>query len=161
MMSFFYTIIVVKNMRKYYLFIIKNNYYNKYQYSPYILYKALYYLYKMNRYDLENGLYLYNKVCNIIGKNVILNYIKNKFDYKVYSDKIIRLNSVLEKTYVQVNYSCIIIMSNINYPYIFKILNIYNKKIFVCDFINGDYFFLKETINSEFYKVNTYNKLGG
>ena len=52
-------------------------------------------------------------------------------------------------------------MSNINHPYIFKILNIYNKNIFVCDFNNRDYFFLKETINSEFYKQNTYNKLGG
>ena len=148
-------------MRKYYLFIIKDEYYNKYQYSPYILYKALYYLYKMNKYDLENGLYLYNKICNIVGKTVILNYIKNKFEYKNYSDKIIRLNSVLEKTYIQVNYSCIIVMSNINHPYIFKILNIYNKNIFVCDFNNRDYFFLKETINSEFYRQNTYNKLGG
>ena len=64
-------------MRKYYLFIIKDEYYNKYRYSPYLLYKALYYLYKMNKYDLENGLYLYNKFCNIISKNVILNYIKN------------------------------------------------------------------------------------
>ena len=43
----------------------------------------------------------------------------------------------------------------------YKILNIYNKNIFVCDFNNRDYFFLKETINSEFYKQNTYNKLGG
>ena len=60
-------------MRKYYLFIIKDEYYNKYRYSPYLLYKALYYLYKMNKYDLENGLYLYNKFCNIISKNVILN----------------------------------------------------------------------------------------
>lgn len=148
-------------MRKYYIFMIKDNYYQKYQYSPYLLYKALYYLYKMNKYDLENGIYLYNKFCNIVGRNVILNYIKNKFDYTMYSSKIIKLNSILEKTYIQVNYSCIIILTNVNSPYIFKILNIYNKKLFVCDFQNKDYFFLKETINSEFYRTNTYNRLGG
>lgn len=148
-------------MRKYYIFMIKDNYYQKYQYSPYLLYKALYYLYKMNKYDLENGIYLYNKFCNIIGKNVILNYIKNKFNYKKYSSKILKLESILEKTYIQVNYSCIIILTNVNNPYIFKILNIYNKKLFVCDFQNRDYFFLKEVINSEFYRTNTYNKLGG
>ena len=148
-------------MRKYYLFIIKEDYYNKYQYSPYLLYKALYYLYKMNRYDLENGLYLYHKMCNIVGKNVVLNYIKNKFSYTNYSKKIIQLESVLEKTYLQINYSCIIVLSNVNNPYIFKILNIYNKKIFACDFKNRDFFFLKDVVNSEFYTENTYNKLGG
>lgn len=148
------------NMRKYYLFIIKDSYYQKYRYSPYILYKALQYLYKANIYDLEKGLYLYNKVCNIVGKKVILNYIKNKFDYEIYNDKIIKINSFIEKTYIQINYSSIIVLTNINHPYIFKILNIYNKKIFVCDFVNRDYFFLNESINSEFYKLNTYNKLG-
>ena len=148
-------------MRKYYLFIIKENYYNKYQYSPYLLYKALYYLYKMNRYDLENGLYLYHKMCNIVGKHVVLNYIKNKFNYTNYSEKIINLESILEKTYIQINYSCIIVLSSVNNPYIFKILNIYNKKIFACDFKNRDFFFLKDVANSEFYKENTYNKLGG
>lgn len=148
-------------MRKYYLFIIKDEYYNKYRYSPYLLYKALYYLYKMNKYDLENGLYLYNKFCNIISKNVILNYIKNKFEYTNYSKKIIRLNSILEKTYIQVNYSSIIILTNVNSPYIFKILNIYNKKIFVCDFNNRDYFFLKDSINGKLNSKKAYNKLGG
>ena len=148
-------------MRKYYLFIIKDEYYNKYKYIPYLLYKALYYLYKMNKYDLENGLYLYNKFCNIISKNLILNYIKNKFEYINYSKKIIRLNSVLEKTYIQVNYSSIIILTNVNSPYIFKILNIYNKKIFVCDFNNRDYFFLKDSINGKLNSTKTYNKLGG
>ena len=148
-------------MRKYYLFIIKDEYYNKYRYSPYLLYKALYYLYKMNKYDLENGLYLYNKFCNIISKNVILNYIKNKFEYINYSKKIIKLNSVLEKTYIQVNYSSIIILTNVNSPYIFKILNIYNKKIFVCDFNNRDYFFLKDSISGKLNSTKTYNKLGG
>lgn len=148
-------------MRKYYLFIIKDEYYNKYRYSPYLLYKALYYLYKMNSYDLENGIYLYNKFCSIISKNVIINYIKNKYEYTNYSKKIIKLSSILEKTYIQVNYSCIIILTNVNNPYIFKILNIYNKKLFVCDFFNKDYFFLKDSINSKINIEKTYNKLGG
>ena len=104
---------------------------------------------------------VYNKFCNIISKNVILNYIKNKFEYINYSKKIIRLNSVLEKTYIQVNYSSIIILTNVNSPYIFKILNIYNKKIFVCDFNNRDYFFLKDSINGKLNSTKTYNKLGG
>lgn len=148
-------------MRKYYLFIIRDDYCQKYKTKPNILFKALKYLKNMDKYDLEHGLYLYNKICNRISVKIINNYIKNKFNYKNINDKIINLESIIENTYLQINYSCIVVLTNINNPYIFKILNIYNKKIFVCDFINNDYFFLKDYVNSEFYRTNTYTKLGG
>lgn len=148
-------------MRKYYLFIIKDDYYQKYKTKPNTLFKTFKYLKNMDKYDIEHGLYLYNKICNRMSVKIINNYIKNKFNYKKINDKIINLESIIENTYLQINYSCIIVLTNINNPYIFKILNIYNKKIFVCDFINNDYFFLKDYVNSEFYRTNTYTKLGG
>ncbi|MDD3453756.1 MAG: hypothetical protein PHN42_05760 [Bacilli bacterium] len=147
-------------MRKYYLFIIRDEYYNKYRYKQNILYKALFYLYKTNEYDLSHGLYLYEKICNVFSVKLLNNYIKNKYETEIISKKIIKLNSIIEKTIIQINYSCVIVISNMNIPLIFKTLNIYNKKIFVCDFINQDYFWLNSQL-SEFYQKHTYNKIGG
>lgn len=148
-------------MRKYYMFIIKDEYYQKYKDKPGILYKGLNNLKNIQKQDFERGIYLYNKICNTISVKIINNYIKNKFNYKSINEKIINLESIIENTYLQINYSCIVILTNINNPFIFKILNIYNKKIFVCDFNNNDYFFLKDYVNSEFYRTKTYTKLGG
>jgi len=148
-------------MRKYYMFIIKDEYYQKYKDKPSILYKGLNNLKNIQKNDFERGIYLYNKICNTISVKIINNYIKNKFNYKSINEKIINLESIIENTYLQINYSCIVILTNINNPFIFKILNIYNKRIFVCDFNNNDYFFLKDYVNSEFYRTKTYTKLGG
>ena len=157
-MSFFYNTIG-DNMRKYYLFIIRDEYYRKYRKKPNILYKALYYLYNTNEYDLNHGFYLYDKICNIFSVKLLNNYIKNKYEYKMLNKKILKLNSIIENTFIQINYSCVIILTNINMPAVFKTFNIYNKRIFVCDFINRDYFWLNEQISKYSYK-KTYNEIG-
>lgn len=146
-------------MRKYYLFIIRDEYYRKYKKKQNILYKALYYLYKSNEYDLNHGFYLYDKICNIFSVKLLNNYIKNKYEYKMINNKIIKLNSIIEHTIVQINYSCIIVITDINIPEIFKTFNIYNKRIFVCDFNNQDYFWLNEQI-SKFPRNKSYNEIG-
>lgn len=146
-------------MRKYYLFIIREDYYRKYRKKPQVLYKALYYLSKTNEYDLNHGFYLYDKMCNTFSVKLLNNYIKNKYSYQMITNKIIHFNSMIENTLIQINYSCVIILTDINLPEILKTLYIYNKRIFVCDFKNQDYFWLKDQI-SQFYPKKTYTELG-
>ncbi|MFV0249924.1 MAG: hypothetical protein ACK5HP_02680 [Bacilli bacterium] len=133
-------------MRKYYLFIIKNNYFKNYQKKPNIIYKNLENIYKIRKYDFPYGINLYHQLCQPFGFKILTNYINNKFDYKKISEKIIKLESNFEVTYIQINYSSVIIVSSENMPEIFKTLYIYNKNIFVCDFINQDYFWLTKQI---------------
>ena len=134
-------------MRKYYLFIIKNDYYKMYKKNSSVLYKTLFNLYNIKTSNLTYGLSLYDNLCNINSKKLLVNYIKKKYKYEMFSSKIIKLDLDDENTFIQVNYSCIIIVSSNNFPTIFKILNIYNKRIFVCDFKNNDYFWLNDQIN--------------
>lgn len=134
-------------MRKYYLFIIKNDYFKTYKNNPKVLYKTLYNLYKIKQIDVTYGLSLYDNLCNVNSKKLLINYIKKKYEYEMLSSKIIKLKLPNEKTIIQINYSCIIIITNVNVPEFFKVLNIYNKRMFVCDFINQDYFWLSEQIN--------------
>jgi hypothetical protein len=45
---------------------------------------------------------------------------------------------------LELNYSCAVVKTSVNIPEIMRVLNIYNKNIFVCDFENSDYFWLKD-----------------
>ena len=38
------------------------------------------------------------------------------------------------------------IFTDTSYPEIFRIFNIYNRKIFVCDFLNSNYFWLNKEV---------------
>ena len=128
-------------MRKYYLFIIKKEFYNVYKDKSYVLYKILENLHNLRTYDFSYGIKIYKELLPFAVK-VINNYLNKKIKHKKINDKIIKIESNFEDTYMQVNYSCIVIKTSVNIPQIMKILNIYNKSIFVCDFNNIDYFWL-------------------
>ena len=51
-----------------------------------------------------------------------------------------------EKTLLRIRYSTTIIESNVYLPEIFRIFNIYNKKIFVIDFDSKNFFWLNDEI---------------
>ena len=129
-------------MRKYYLFIIKKEYYNLYKDKSYVLYKILENLHSLRTYDFSYGIKIYKELCLPFAVKVLNNYLNKRIKHKKINDKIIKIESSFEDTYMQVNYSCIVVKTNVNMPQILKILNIYNKNIFVCDFDNIDYFWL-------------------
>ena len=133
-------------MRKYYLFIIKKEYINIYKNKSYVLYKMLEKLKNLRKYDFSYGLNIYKEICLPFSVNLLTNYIKQRIKYKKINDKIIKIDNI----YLQINYSCINIKSDINNPWILKIFNIYNKNIFVCDFDNIDYFWLNDQFNTTF-----------
>lgn len=131
-------------MRKYYLFMIKNDYYQVYKRNSQVLYRTLENLYQLSKPNFQYGVSLFDNICQPFSVKLLNNYIKNRIPYQMYSDKVIELHSTQEKTKIQINYATIIIISNVNFPSILKIFNIYNKRIFVCDFRNQDYFWLNE-----------------
>lgn len=130
-------------MRKYYLFIIKKDYYDIYKKNPLVLYKTLENLYRLKNSDLNYGLTLYNQICEIVDIERLKNYFIHVKEEEKNNKFLIRLDK--ELTVIDFHYSCIICSSIKNYPSIFKVLNYYSKYIFVCDFVNKDYFFLNKS----------------
>lgn len=133
-------------MRTYYLFIIKDEYYKLYKKNNFILYKILESLYNLKHENLVFGISFYHQLCNIFASKLLENYIKEKVPYKIINKNIIKIPSLLENTSILIEPSRLIVYTDTKYPEIFKILNIYNKKIFVADFINENYFWLSDKI---------------
>jgi len=69
-------------MRKYYLFIIKTDYYKNYKNNSFVLYNTLRNLYVLDRKNFSYGVSLYNSICQLISKNLLTNYIKRKYHHK-------------------------------------------------------------------------------
>lgn len=133
-------------MRKYYLFLIKNEYYKVYRDNSYILYKMLESISNMQTYDYSYGISIFNQLCNKVSDKLLNNYIDSKIKHIKINKKIIFINSLFERTYIQINKSCIIVKTNVVLPQIFKVFNIYNRQIFICDFLNKNYFWLNKQI---------------
>lgn len=139
-------------MKKYYLFVIKNEYYKIYRKTPVMLYKTLENLYMLERYDFSYGISLYNQLCQPFSVKLLTNYITNKYKCYQASPKILQIKSLVEKTFIQIGYSAVIIFTNAEYPEILKVFNTYNRKIFVCDFEHQKCFWLNHQVskNSKF-----------
>ena len=134
--------------RKYYLFKIKKDVINSYSNDElFIILKRMYYL-KCNNFL---GVSLFNQVCDIFDRESINSYFfnKNKTYIKFFNGKFfINDYRIGERSCVQVNNSCIVVKTNCNFPYLLKIFLLCSKNIFVCDFVNEDYFFLNDFCNS-------------
>lgn len=133
-------------MRKYYLFIIDKDFKNVYLKNTDVLYHTLYNLYKLKKDDLRFGISIYNQLCKIFNKKLLIKYLKEKYNLKSTKDKFYLISNK-EELLIKINYSCVIIYTNVNIPAMFKIMYLYNKNIFVVDFKNEDYFWLtKESL---------------
>ena len=102
-------------------------------------------LFRMSAYDFSFGSDIFKELCSPFAVPLLNNYIKNRIHYKKINSRIIKIESMFEKTYLQICYPCIIILTNVNRPQILKIFNIYNRNIFICDFDHEDYVWLKQT----------------
>lgn len=127
-------------MNKYYLFVIKKRNINIYKNKSYVLYKNLEKLYYLKAYDFSYGLNIYNTLCDNISVKLLNNYINSRIKHK-------RINNIIKidkNNYLTIKRSCIIMYTNNKKNILFKIFNIYNDNIFVCDFKNNNYFWLNE-----------------
>lgn len=139
-------------MRKYYLFIIKNDFSKVYKNNAHTLYVTLDNIYKLKNRNFIYGISIYNQLCQVFDADIIDNYLSNKSKkyIKKYHNKFF-INDVYarEKTCIQVNHSCIVIKTNSNIPYALRIFSWYSNNIFVCDFVNNDYFWLSDYTTSK------------
>ena len=121
-------------MKEYNLFVIKKEYYEYYQKNPLFLFDILKKLYYMKE-DFNYGISLYSQLCERI----------NIFNLKYYLNKKYKLDNertfYIEKSFVELKNTRIIIRG-INYNNLLEDFKTYSKNIFVCDFINNDYFWL-------------------
>ena len=130
-------------MTKYYLFIIKKRNLNIYKNKSYVLYKMLEKLYSLKAYDFSYGLNIYNELCDLINVKLLEDYISNHLEHEI-KNKLIKINN----NYVSLKKPCIILYTNTKRNELFKLFNIYNPHIFVCNFKNHDYFWLNEYLKN-------------
>lgn len=134
-------------MRLYYIFSIKEDVYKITKNNPEKLYSILENIYKLNKKEIKLGYKLFEKTCNFLEKRNINLFIKNinkdNLSYTCFRDTHLINDFYKEETSKMIiNYSHILLKTNIAYSTFFdEIKNI--KNIFICDFINEDYFFLK------------------
>ena len=131
-------------MRTYHIFKINNNISKLYYNRGYYLYKMFEEIFLSSISDLEKNINVYKKLVlsyNVKKINSILyrnNLKEENYNKELNSHKI---NKTEERSKLLIHDSFIKIKSNINFPLFFNDLK-KEKNLFVCDFINRDYFWL-------------------
>ncbi|MDD2490366.1 MAG: sporulation inhibitor of replication protein SirA [Bacilli bacterium] len=136
-------------MRVYYAFIVNEYFANFYNTKPSALYKIFDQIYNLSNQDVVLGYRIFEQIAIPFNKNNINEYIYSKhcgeLSYSRNLNKHIINNLYFdEQTKVTVYNSHIKIKSNINYPTIIDTLREFEDNIFICDFINKDYFWLDQ-----------------
>ena len=124
-------------MYRYYIFDIKNKFKNDNN-----LYRLLKTLYTLNLKYINYGELIYNEMCKPINRENIKEILKDYNAKKVSRKYLICLND--EITIVVIKYSRLIIISNKLYPDIFNRLKIECENLFVCNFLNDNYFYVSK-----------------
>ncbi|NLM63029.1 MAG: sporulation inhibitor of replication protein SirA [Mollicutes bacterium] len=128
-------------MRKYYLFVIKDKIIKTYNNDLKGLYINLYQIYKNKKNNINYLISLFEQLCLPFQVDILANYL-NHLPHLQQNGKKYLYKKNGEVSLMELSYPTIVIMSNRNLPYFFRMLNLYNKKILVCDFDNHDYFWL-------------------
>lgn len=135
-------------MRTFYLFKIKKNYFNLTKESPYNLYKAIENIYYLKKEELSTGYNFFNQISDTFNKeyldNNIFEYYKHRYTYtKVHNTHMINDYYSNEKSKLIINKTFMFIKSTKQFPTFLKAIT-RKENIFVCDFINKDYFWLED-----------------
>ena len=135
-------------MRTYYIFKIKEPYSYLTKDSPYNLYKVLENIYYLNNDQIKIAYNFFSQIREYFNKDILNNnlyeHYKNKDNYsKINNTHMIYDYFTKEKTKLIINKSYLYIKTTKDIPTFLKVLS---KKdhLFVCDFINKDYFWLEE-----------------
>lgn len=136
-------------MRIFYAFKIKKEFYDLYSDTPSVLYSFFNQLYYFKKEDLEYGSNLFRQIVDKFDKEELDKrlFIKlhNKMRYCKRKDEHIINNLYKDEISVmKIKKSYIVINSNKNCTEFFDFLNESDDCIFVCDFINQDYFYANE-----------------
>lgn len=136
-------------MRVFYIYNINDLFASVYEKYPYKLYKMLEEAYYTNKHSLMVASNLYDQMITNFNKLYMNNYIlaNNRLDSYYYNrDNMHLISSRYEYSKLMVSSYCLKLKSNLNYPMFFEHIHGYSDNIFVCDFQNQDYFWLRKVI---------------
>ncbi|MBQ2639315.1 MAG: sporulation inhibitor of replication protein SirA [Bacilli bacterium] len=136
-------------MRVYFIFDIKVEFINLYYGNEIILYNILKQVYKLDEYELTYAYNIFNQIINKIDKTKLDRYLYIKLHQNIpyskknnihiynnlYKDEVSRL--LVKRSYIKIE------CENKHSSFL-EVLKNYNQSLFVCDFKNQDYFFLKD-----------------
>lgn len=125
---------------KYYLFVIKKDIYKK---NDFYLYNVLENLKKLNKENYNYGFNIYNNVCSFFNDKALKKYIDEKYEIRKEND-IYYLKD--KKSTIKIGKSCCCIKTTNYLRELLCLFYIYNKNIFVCNFVTKEYFWLKDKI---------------
>lgn len=140
-------------MRIYYIFFINEEMYKQTKNNQYALFKLLEKIYFMGNEDILLGMKLFEKLTDTIDKDNLNRLIKSihqdNMNYINYNYvHIINDFYSNENTKLMINNIFLKIKTTSSFPTFFKDIKNY-KNVFICDFINLDYFYLKDLFVSE------------
>ena len=99
-------------MRKYYIFIIRKEFYKIYKNNSLVLYKTLENLYSLNLNNFGYGISIYNQLCLTFNTEVLNNYFLRKFNNYKYNKHFISV----ENTIIEIHKSCVVVLTKYNMP---------------------------------------------
>ena len=135
-------------MRVYYLFKINDSFSNLYYNRTYYLYKMLDEISKSSKNDFIISYRLFSQMATAFSKTKINSDLYRNYAYDPNYFKSLNkhiLDNGIEKTKLTVYNTYIKIRTNKNITEFFNVLK-NEKNIFVCDFVNKDYFWLNKVI---------------
>ena len=143
-------------MKEYYIFNIKREFISLYKNRKSELFYIFNRIYNMKEVDKMYGYNLFEQICEFNDKNYINRYFYNKYKddiiYSYSNDEHIINNLFLnEISILKIKNSCFRIETNNDSCTFLNDLKEYNNNLFVCDFKEKEYFFLKD------YKIKIKN----
>lgn len=134
-------------MNIYYIFKIKDEFYDLYNKHELALYNIFYEIYSLDKKEITYGMNLFKQITNQINKkeldNEITNLLANKLRYFKNKDEHI-INNLFEEeiSIMKIKNTHIIINILKTTTEFFEILAKKDNHLFACDFKNNNYFFL-------------------
>ena len=134
-------------MKIYYIFKIKNDFYDLYKDYPNALYNLFLEIYELKKHEIDYGLNLFNQISTSFNKkrldNKITSLLSDKLRYSKNKDEHIINNIFKEEVSIMKIKNTHIVINTISAnTEFFEILEKNDKNLFACDFKNNDYFFL-------------------
>lgn len=133
-------------MRVFYIYNVNDFFGSVYEFYPYKLYKMLESAYYTNKHNVVSAAFQYEQITTNFNKLFINNCLiaNNKLDSYYYQKNNVHIiSSGDEYTKLMVSSYCLKLKTNLNYPTFFSNIKNYSDNIFICDFENKDYFWLK------------------
>jgi len=139
-------------VRTYYIFKINKYFSYVYKNKPYKIYKTIEEIYHVKEYDMVLTYKIYEQIAVTFSKNKINELLKSLYNENMFyhnNNNNNIYNNNYEYTKLVVTNSNLKIKSNINNPIFLKDINEFYDNIFICDFVNKDYFWLDKVIKKD------------